>query len=127
MPRKSRSHHDPFGGAERPVWTMRCDVHACAGTYPAACSAECVVELPPDGLRLPAQRVSADQAGGSPRIGPSRRQQSLEPGHVLRDEAGADALLGAATDAPSMEDGLRIFEAGRDGRTAAPRRPDDEA
>ena len=126
MPREDRSHHDPFGGPRRPVWTMRRDVRQ-AVDLAAACSAERVVELPPDRLGLPVQRVASDQAGRSPRFGPARRQQSLQPGRVLDDQAGADAVLRPATDTAGMEDRLGVLEAGRDGRTAAPRRPDDEA
>ena len=80
------------------------------------------------------QMASGCQRSGSPRIRRGAPHESVQPvassrstGCVLDDQSGTDALRRAATDTAGMQDRLGILEAWRDGRTAAPRRPDDEA
>ena len=123
MPREDRSHHHPFGGPGRPVWTMRCVV---SRRSPAR-SAERVVELPPDGLGLPVAAGRRGSGGALPTNRSSRSPAVAPTRLVLDEQAGADPLLRPAADAAGVEDRLGVLEARRDGRTAAPRRPDDEA
>ena len=80
---------------------------------PGACSAEGVVELPPDGLGLPVAAVRRGSAVARSTIPSTGRSRAVvPPGLVLREQPGADPVIWSAADATGVQDRLGVLEPG---------------
>ncbi len=101
-------------------------VYVAAGPLSRAPSAEGVIELAPDVLGPPIERIAADEAWRAPGLGPAiggeqprrrpRCREGCRRGRAGRGRRRADARAGSRGRRPL----------GRDRRPATPRRPDHE-
>src|SRR3954447_4306712 len=94
--------------------------------HPGARSADRVVELSPDPVRVPRHRVAADHPGRAPGVGPAGREQAPDPDLVLGQEPGPDGSIQAMRGAASIEDRDGVVDVTRDRGASAPRRTHDE-
>ena len=85
--RAATDRHHPFGPLGPCPLDHGADVRPAIGAPASTCAQpRAWLNWPQMALGLPAQRVAADQARCPPRLGPARREQSLQPGLVLGDQ-----------------------------------------